>query len=481
MTWTAPGLAAAALLIGASCAAQSSAMLDAYPYLAPGETTVRALREDPRRRAAPAKHDAAEAADGAPTARIAAAADLPTLIRELLDHSPALAASRERYRAAIERVPQASTLPRPQLTYTWLPLPVETRVGPNQHRVQLVQAIPFPTKLTARSDAASAMARAAEAAHDRATRDAITRLETLYADLVYYHQALEIVHENEELAAALSQVAAERYGSQRGVLFDVARAQSQLAQLGYDRVRLTELYETTAARLNALVGRATNHPLAAPGALPAAELAVPEEELLAVALAHQQELRELDARIRAADARLSEAHSSWLPDLSVGVQLMVNGPARMPNVADSGEEALGVMVGLSLPIWFADNAARVREADATLAAALATKQAHLDDLEASLRDLVFQERDARRLRILYDEELLPQAIAAIESAEQWYRVDPARFTDFLEARGVYYSFALARERAAADHFKAIARIEQLIGATLATARTAGGPGEEETR
>ncbi|TNF37457.1 MAG: hypothetical protein EP329_03170 [Deltaproteobacteria bacterium] len=433
-------------------------------WLEPGATTVEALK----------RADAAAEAEEAKAPPLSG--ELKDLVARLLAQSPTVAASRARWRAAIERVPQASTLPNPTLTYTYLPEPVETRVGPNTHRIQLTQAIPFPTKLIAKDDAATALARAAGAAHDRVVRDEVSRLEREWADYYYAARAAAIVDQHVALAKALSEVAATRYGASRGTLFDVSKAQSQLAQLGYDKLRLGEQLEARAAALNATLGRPRRAPLTPPSALPDLAVGLDEDALLALALGHQQELRELDQRLRAADAKVLLAHSSWLPDLGVGVQYLVNGPARMPDVADSGKDALGLMFTLSLPVWLGDNAARVAEANAEREAALAAKKAHLDRLRADLADAVFAERDARRLRTLYDEELLPQAVRAMETAEQWNRADASHFTDFLEARGVYYSFALARERAAADHFKAVVRIEQLIGATLAPAASASPAG-----
>lgn len=441
-------------LIGLGCAASEPSWVGDAAWLEPGATSVEALRRADRAQI--------EAPSSQPLS-----GELRELVAILLDKSPTIAASRARWRAAIERVPQASTLPQPMLSYTWLPEPVETRVGPNEHRIQLTQAIPFPVKLIARDGVATARARAAAAAHDRVVRDEISRLERDWADFYYAARAIEIADQHIAIAKALSEVAATRYSASRGTLFDVSKAQSQLAQLGYDKVRLSEQLEVTAARLNATLGRPRHAPLAAPGALPHLAVSIGEDALLAIALENQQELRELDQHIHAADAGITLAHSSWFPDLGVGVQYLVNGPARMPDVADSGRDALGITFTLSLPIWFGDNAARVAEARAAREAALAAKKSHLDGLRAALADAVFRERNARRLRTLYDEELLPQASRAMETAEQWNRAGAAHFTDFLEARGVYYSFALARERAVADHFKAVVRIEQLIGAALA--------------
>ncbi len=460
--WVALGLTAVGL---AACGVPGAGWLEDAEYLQPGRTTVASLRAP---RAAARAEGASADRDQAPLG-----ADLHALVTRLLQRSPAVAASRARAKAAIERVPQASTLPRPTLRYTYLPWPVETRVGPTEHRVQLTQAIPFPTKLAARDSAARALARAAAAEHDRVVRDQLTKLKVAWADYYYVVQALHAVTQNEALARRLSELAGTRYAQGRGALFDVSKAQSQLAQLGYDRLRLTEQREVVVARLNALLGRPAQAPIEAPASLPYLEVHMSRDALLAVALAHQQELKALDERIRAAQARVREAAASWLPDLGVGVQWSLNGPARVAPggsaPADSGQDALGVTVSLSLPLWFGDQAARVAEAKARRTAALGAKAAHLDDLQAQLADALFKERDARRLRTLYDEELLPQARRALETSEQWYRAEPARFADFLEARGVFYSFSLARARAVADQFQAVARLEQLVGAPLAPA------------
>jgi outer membrane protein TolC len=194
---------------------------------------------------------------------------------------------------------------------------------------------------------------------------------------------------------------------------------------------------------------------------------VPEEALVARAIESQQELAMLDQDIRVAEANLDLAGSQWAPDLSVGGMLLLQGPSKMmPVPPDSGEEAAGVMFGISLPIWFHSYAAQVSEAEAKLASSIWAKKAHIDTLRARITEALYAVRNAERLRVLYDEQLLPHAIAALGNAEQASKGDPSRYADLLEARAVTYSFALARERAVADQFQAVARLEQLIGATL---------------
>lgn len=429
----------------AGCGAGARALYDERPWLRPGATTADAILA------------ARTAAADAP-----ALTGLDALTAELLRSSPRLAAARERWRAAVDRVPQATRLPSFQAEYMWMPAPADAAMGSDEHRVELRQMVPFPSMLAGMDAEARAMARGAEAAYDAEVRDAVAALRVAYADLWYLQRALDVLDQNEDLARALSQIGAARLAEGQGLLFDVARAQAQLAQLTFDRVSLTERRDATVARLNAMVGRPATAPLLATE-LPERDVALDEARLLAQAVEHQQEIAMLDEEIRAADARLDVAGSRWAPDLMLGAALV----RREPTGPDgSPEDMAGLMVGVAFPLSFHATAAGVSEADARLVAAIRAKQAHLDGLQAQLRDAVLAVRNAWRVRVLYDEELLPHAIAVLRNAEQERVTEPSMYADLLEARATWYSFALARDRAVADRFAAVARLEALVGAPL---------------
>ena len=67
---------------------------------------------------------------------------------------------------------------------------------------------------------------------------------------------------------------------------------------------------------------------------------------------------------------------------------------------------------------------------------------------------------------LYRDDLLPQAMNAMEIAETWYREGQASFSDFVETQAVYYNFQLALARANADYGKVLASLEQVVGQTI---------------
>jgi len=73
----------------------------------------------------------------------------------------ALKASFESWKAAVESIPQAKSLPDPKFTYGYFITEVETRVGPQRQKFDLMQTFPWFGVIKARTDRASAKAKAA--------------------------------------------------------------------------------------------------------------------------------------------------------------------------------------------------------------------------------------------------------------------------------------------------------------------------------
>ena len=83
---------------------------------------------------------------------------LASYVAHALAHSPALRASFERWKASTMRIARARRMPEPVVKYSYFIRSIETRVGPQQHKLSLMQAFPWPTALSAGADAASARA-----------------------------------------------------------------------------------------------------------------------------------------------------------------------------------------------------------------------------------------------------------------------------------------------------------------------------------
>ena len=410
--------------------------------------------------------------------------DLGQLIEIAAERNPRLAAARQRWLASAQRPAQARALPDPLLRYTEYIEPIETRAGPLNRRFDLTQPIPWPGKLSVAGKLASEESKIKELEYHIALRDTVANVKVSYAEYVFLRKALGIVQRNRKLAQQLAEKASALYAtSKKGkrdvvTLFDSLKAQSQLAQLAYDTITLEELRVVEATNINSFLSRAPRAPLGAPRDLAYRMLNASVEDLYALGLRYRQELQAAVHAIGAAHEAERLAKLARVPDFSVGVTYSQVGQPLVPG-PDGGDDAWGISLGMTLPIWVTKNRARIAEATSRRYAAERDRQARIDDFMARITKVYFRLQNAERLVRLYKESLIPQAEEAMEIAEQWRDVGRDTIGRYLEAQGVWLNFQLAYHRALADYEQMVARLEQLVGTSLGHLRGERSSDEED--
>jgi cobalt-zinc-cadmium efflux system outer membrane protein len=399
-------------------------------------------------------------------AEFATAAPLSDLLADAFERNPDVRAAQLAWRASIEAVPQASSLPDPMLGFDYFGENVETRVGPQEWRAGISQSFPFPGTLAQAGEVASRESRIQELAYQIVVRDTIVDLKLSYFELLYLRGAITITQHNQALLQHILQLANARYALEKAKLQDVLKAQSQLAQLGYDLILLRELEVVETAKLNALLDRPTDAEI---GELVFPELRSPQLDPKAVeeaALNGRQEIEMARARVDKLEATVELAHMKNRPSFSINAMHIETGEARFGSVSDSGKDPWVLGVAVSLPIWRDRNEARVAEAELNAESA-SLKQSGLENkTRAALKSLLFRLENARRLTLLYQNTLIPQAKAAMAVAEQWHDGESADVSGLLETQSVWLNFNLARLRALVDHQQYVARLERLVGGKL---------------
>ena len=392
---------------------------------------------------------------------------LADLVQQAYAHNPSIAQAREAWRATVENYRVATGYPDPQLMVTWFPEPIETRLGPQDWNAQLSQMIPFPGKLSKAGELVDADAQMARLRLDMAVKETMLAVRESYYELWYLRQARTITRQNSELLAHIRKIAETGHAEDRVTMTDVAKAQSQSGQLQYDALLLEELEQTEVTRLNGLLNR---DPAAAVGELETpvlAPLAVDVEHIYGLAESSQEDILMAQVGIDKGDSKISLARFENLPDFKVGLFYAGIG---QPDVAmppeDAGRDAVGIQAGISIPLWFGRNDSRVARARAEKAAARAEKQTRVNAVRTRIRTLYFKARNAQRVTTLYENDLVPQAARAMETAEAWYREGQSSFTDFIEAQSVWYNFQLALARAKADYGISLAQLERMAGQPL---------------
>jgi outer membrane protein, heavy metal efflux system len=392
---------------------------------------------------------------------------LDALLRHAMRHSPALEADYQRWRAALQRVPQARALPEPQLSVSLLVDEIDRSADYMGERYALSQAFPWFGKLALRGDMALAEAEA-EARRFEATRlELAERVTVAWFEYAWIHQAAETAGENRALLVSLEAVARARYRVGEVSQADVNRAQVELARIDEQLRSLRDRRVPAAAALNAILGRPAHARLPEPVApsrqqppsLPERE----DAEWLALALAQSPELAAGRHEAEREARGIELARREYYPDFMIGVEYERGGSARMARMDGGGSDMVAGMVSFSVPIRRARYDAGLAEARARHVAAGHALASRELGLEAELQAALFEYRDSARKLELYGATLLPKARQSLAITEAAYRTGEAGFSDLVDAQRVLLEFALAHERAATDRALAAARIKTLVG------------------
>ncbi|MEW6429537.1 MAG: TolC family protein [Thermodesulfobacteriota bacterium] len=387
---------------------------------------------------------------------------LRDLIEAALLHNPAIVAARHAWKGKIERYRVDTALADPELFSSYAVAAADTSI-PMDWQIGLSQAFPFPGTLSRRGEVAAQEIAIARLRYQRALLQVAAQAWQAAAELDYIRQARRVAERNGDLLGRLLQLAAAAAGKDRGSLIDVAKAQSQAAQLQYDALLMAELETTETARLNAVLSRpagAAVGPLSLP---PSPPLSLELAEIQRFARENQQELLMAAAAVKKGEAAVRAARSETYPELRLGA--FYSGSREDGAMAGevTSKEAVGVQAGLSLPLWFGKNQGRVGEAEADLVVARADLRTSGNELDAQLSSVFFRIRNAERLLELYGGDLLPRAAAAVAAAESWFKAGQGSYADLVETTTVLYNFELALARARADREKFLAELVQLCG------------------
>ena len=408
----------------------------------------------------------AEALPESITAALADGIDLPTLVRLAVERNPKLKVAQAKWRATIEKYPQVTALADPMLMYSYFIRSVETRVGPQRHRLGFSQALPYPGTLDAAGRVTLKEIEIERVKHEQVVRDLIVDLKLSYYELAYLQRARQVTYQNQQLLSQISNIANTRYASSEATLNDVLKAQSQLAQLSYDLILLRELEEVEKANINALISVPSKTSLGPPALVVYTSHDIPISDLEAKALAGRQELHIADLMIQKADETISLAKLKTKPRFKLDLMTVETGEGLMPDALDSGKNPISIGVGISIPWSSSKNRSKIQEAELNHTAAIERKRSMEDLTLANLRKLYFRLENARRLVDLYENSLIPQAEDAIEVAESWHQEGTKSIAGFLETQSVWLNFNLARLRAITDYQQNVARLERLIGGSI---------------
>ena len=371
--------------------------------------------------------------------------------------SPALRAAALDTEAASAKASGADALDDPTITDSY-----SYYKDPNvfsAHTLMLTQAFPLWGKRSLRRQAATAEVNASRGREMAAQDELDEKVKIAYAQYYLTARDLAVNREVAGLARRMNAAASARYGQGGGDQVAVIQALGEATTAKTDAARLVGEHEAARARLNVLIGRRADAPLAGPLRARTVPSAIPAlDVLVGRARAANPTLAASTATIDAARTRSTLADKAWYPDVTVGA-----GPLIQTNDRPVGFAAT---VGLNIPLPWGRQASGKREAAAQLGASQQRYDAVRLEIEGALAEAMAKLGGARATEMLLRDEAMPQAHAAFQTILANYSQGRGDLTGAITAEHQMHDVELRLLQAQLDEQVDLAAIERLIGGDL---------------
>jgi outer membrane protein TolC len=276
----------------------------------------------------------------------------------------------------------------------------------------------------------------------------------------YYASANErLTVQTRDLLLQMEQIARTRYANGLGRQQDVLRAQLELTDAESELLAWQNEAHHAHVRVNALLSRTVDAPLAEPLALPALPnaAALDEASLLQRFARQNPQLRIAEADILTAEKSRDLAYAARYPEFTLGVS---------PTRSNGAVNRWDLMLELDIPLQQSTRRAQEHSAEAQLTAASARRTAVLDAQRSELVQALAELDTARRTESLLAHRLLPQAELGYRSALAAYEAGQSGFDLLIEAHKQWLKARQRHLKVQTDMQLRLADIENLLGEDL---------------
>jgi len=374
---------------------------------------------------------------------------LATLITYAMLNQPRVAEAYYNYAYSIERITIERSLPDPKVTFEMDVTNVVSTVMPG-----LMIDIPWPMKLVARADVASAESQAKYFIFESAVLETAFDVKRPYYRLHFLDDRIRINRNMLNLMNELEQIARAQNEAGKVTLQDVIRAQIEQERLKTEIANLEDSRNPLMAELKTALGMSPDQPdPPIPAQFKSTPLDLSSDQLYAAAMEHNPQLKSMESEVRAAEDGIRLARMSRLPDFTIGVQADVKAAPIMYRPKFE----------MTLPIWLDKIAAEIASAQARKHAASSRFSAEQIQLAVEFAGKSFMYREAKRNLKLLDGNLLSKAQMSLDVARAAYSAGQIDFINLLEAERTLLEFQLTEVEARTQCELALAELSLIIG------------------
>lgn len=373
-----------------------------------------------------------------------------TFVRYAIYKHPQVEAAYYEWLASVEKITRERSLPDPRLTFETDITKVIMTLMPG-----LMMDFPGPGKLRAAANVATAESGMKYFQFETAVLQVAYGFKKAWYELRLVDERIRVNQEMVTLLQDLEKLAQSRTEVGKGTLQDLLRTQMEKERLQTELTNLRDSRQWFVTQFKAALGLGAgdpNPPL--PRALPSSPLSTSGDQILATALARNPRLKAMEADVRRAEAAITQAQRTRIPDFALGVMADVKASPVM----------LRPLGGMTLPIWrdkIAAEIAGARQLEGASRARLSNERLTLT-VEVAMKS--YQYRESTRLLTLLQNSLLPKAKQSLDVARSGYSTGGTDFINLIDAQRTLLEFRLAEVEARIKRELALADLSlQVMG------------------
>jgi cobalt-zinc-cadmium efflux system outer membrane protein len=383
--------------------------------------------------------------------RLSEHSTLSDYLRFAMLNNPRVEAEYYAWAASVERITGARSLPDPRITFEADITSMIETVMPG-----LMIDLPGPGKLRAAGDVAAGESRASYFKFEIEVLRTAMALKSAYFRLHFLEDTLRVQRETLTLLGDLETQAQQQVAAGRSGIQDVLRAQIDREQLTTQIANLEDSRSVLLAEFRSALGLRPDDPtVPVPSTFEASPPPPPADQILALAAAHNPQLRQMEAEVRRGEAMIDLARTSRVPDFSIGIEADVKASPVMWRPTGS----------ITLPMWRDKIAAEIAAAQFEKRSSEARLSAEQIGLAADLASMLYVYRESTRNIDLYATTLLPKARQSLDAARSGYAAGRSSFLDVIDAERQLLVFDLSLVEARTQRELSLASLSLLIAGT----------------
>ncbi len=386
------------------------------------------------------------------------AQSLDECLQKSIENNPGLKARYSEFEAALQKIPQANSLPDPTLSMSAFGQMIETRVGPQRAIFILNQMFPWVGTLKAQGDVMGYLAEAKFQAWLDGQNELLFKVKSAWYPIYELDQTIKYQQENKLILESFKTLSLSRFKNGKGSMVDVIRVDIMLEDISTDPKILEDKRKPILAQLNKLLNQNINTPLEITDSiLPDINLPVYSIDSI---LGNNPKLKEVEKKEQAWQQQIVVARKQGMPKFGVGLNYTIIEERTDMDVPDNGKDAIMPMVSISLPIYRKKYRAAHKEAVFMQSSLEDMKLDMSNELSATYQLSYFELSQAIKEYKLFSSQM-EKTDQASDLLMATYSNSGKDFEEVLKMQQMLYKYKISTASAIKNYFIAKAKLDYL--------------------